>query len=128
MFEVFGPVKQPLYTIRLLSPRDLVRRMPPPKATATSEDDGDAPTEAEPLVPPEDEDADPWAEDGRHTKLLRGHPSIDVYFVRDEARLIDTSHVIQLSGKGCDASNLYDEELNANEIDYSDDEEERSGV
>ena len=174
VFEVFGPVKQPLYTIRLLSPKDLVRKSPPKpqsaeKVGSTSaeagdntkkgdaaddnaidlDEDGEEEQEQEKVangddangddttaIPQEEkkdedkdedkkEEADPWAEDGLHTKLLRVHPNIEVYFVRDEAKLIDTNNVIKISGKGCDASNLYDEELNANEIDFSDDEEER---
>ena len=183
VFEVFGPVKQPLYTIRLLSPKDLVRKAPPkPKpqsaetvvgSTSAEADDnikegdaaddnaidldedgedeqgeekvakgdeanGDEAKGADTTAVPQEEtkkdedkdeeekeEADPWAEDGQHTKLLRDQPNIEVYFVRDEAKLIDTNNVIKLSGKGCDASNLYDEELNANEIDFSDDEEER---
>ena len=182
VFEVFGPVKQPLYTIRLLSPKDLVRKAPPkPQPTETAgstsaeaeagddtkkgdadaddnaidlDEDGEEEQEEEKMangdeakgadataIPQEEakkdedkdevkdkgkeEEADPWAEDGQHTKLLRDQPNIEVYFVRDEAKLIDTNNVIKLSGRGCDASNLYDEELNANEIDFSDDEEER---
>ena len=181
VFEVFGPVKQPLYTIRLLSPKDLIRKQaqakPKPAGddstkkgddAAANDDDNaidldedgeeeqgeekvangdkttrgaDAATDApdkeketdkggdknsnDKEEEKEDDEADPWAEDGQHTKLLRDQPNMEVYFVQDEAKLIDTNNVIKLSGKGCDASNLYDEELNANEIDFSDDEEER---
>jgi hypothetical protein len=49
-----------------------------------------------------------------------------VYYIEDEAKLLDTFAIMRNSGKGCDASNLYDEEvLNVNDLYFSDDEEER---
>lgn len=50
-----------------------------------------------------------------------------VYYVPDEARPLDTAQVLRNSGRGCDASNWYDEEVDdAQQLDYSDDEQERA--
>lgn len=69
---------------------------------------------------------DPWAPEGELTKFLKANPNMSTFFISDEARLIDTRYVMRVSGKGCDASNLYDEEVtNSNEMYYSDDEKER---
>ena len=86
-------------------------------------------------------DRDPWSSQGEYTQWLqKGHhtlmgttphnPSttsrIPVYYLSDEVRLLDTVQVYQQSGRGCDASNLHDEEvLHPYEMEYSDDEQER---
>ena len=48
-----------------------------------------------------------------------------VYFLKDGASWIDTNMVIRQSVRVCDASNIYDEELPPEDIEHSDDEEER---
>lgn len=68
---------------------------------------------------------DPWSETGKFTKFLKENKNERVYYVEDIASVIDTDAVLRKSGKGCDASNIYDEELDVNEVEYSDDEEER---
>ena len=69
---------------------------------------------------------DPWAIDGEYTVFLSQNKDIQVYYIQDEAKLIDTGLVLRTSGKGCDASNRYDEEiLDSSEAYYSDDEKER---
>ena len=69
---------------------------------------------------------DPWSSDGKLSAMLKSFPSAVVYSITNYAKLIDTHKVMQISGKGCDASNMYDEELGANEQQYfSDDEQER---
>mmetsp|Transcript_6222 Transcript_6222/g.15397 ORF Transcript_6222/g.15397 Transcript_6222/m.15397 type:complete len:645 (-) Transcript_6222:57-1991(-) len=69
---------------------------------------------------------DPWAIDGEYTLFLSQNKDVQVYYVQDEAKLIDTGLVLRTSGKGCDASNKYDEEiLDSSEAYYSDDEKER---
>ena len=69
---------------------------------------------------------DPWSMNGKYSLFLLQNPNIQVYYVQDEATIIDTGFVMRSSGKGCDASNIYDEEvLNANDMYYSDDEKER---
>jgi rRNA processing protein Gar1 len=69
---------------------------------------------------------DPWAVDGEYAKLLSQHKDIQVYYIEDEAKLIDTGLVLRISAKGCDASNIYDEEIiDSNEAYFSDDEKER---
>ena len=68
---------------------------------------------------------DPWV-DGEFARLFKSNQSTNVYYVVDEAKLIDTTTIMRTSGKGCDASNLYDEEVvNVSEMYFSDDEEER---
>ena len=194
VFEVFGPVRKPLYSIRLLSPKDLAKANRRPIATHSEDKDEidvDNDGEVAPVasvgevvessdnapkylrksklrssathgekkdaididndeeVAPVDEGVDssdssakaqvdsrkeidlpppddPWSENGHHTKMLRENPKAEVFFIKDEAKLIDTHSVIKLSGKGCDASNRYDEEvLNKSEMYFSDDEAER---
>jgi hypothetical protein len=69
---------------------------------------------------------DPWSSDGKLSAMLKSFPSAVVYSIKNNAKLIDTNKVMQISGKGCDASNMYDEELGENEQQYfSDDEQER---
>ena len=46
-------------------------------------------------------------------------------FVKDVSTLIDTHTIMKHSGWGCDASNVYDEELDAKDVKFSDDEQER---
>ena len=75
---------------------------------------------------PEKVVVDMWAVDGDYAKFLSRNKNIEVYYIQDEAKLIDTGFVMRSSGKGCDASNIYDEEIiNTNEAYYSDDEKER---
>ncbi|KAL3911611.1 MAG: hypothetical protein SGILL_007212, partial [Bacillariaceae sp.] len=172
IFEVFGPVSRPLYTIRL--PASATAATPSAKphnttadATTDAEEDSnntvskavaengnatpvtdvqvqkDNETKVEDVIPctteeltksevglaPKSDTAiDPWAADGELTKYLsEKSASIQVFYVQDEAKLIDTQRVVQSSGKGCDASNLYDEEvMNSHEMYYSDDEQERN--
>jgi len=74
---------------------------------------------------------DPWSINGIYTKFLKENESVSVFYIQSNnfpnslTSVIDTRAVMRRSGKGCDASNVYDEELNANEVEYSDDEEER---
>ena len=140
VFEIFGPISRPLYTIRLPAPPSR------PKETKTnhraihekkegenddeneillSDDEGGEGVQPEepvdlPLPP------DNWSSQGQFTAILAAAPRQTVYYIEDEAKLLDTFAIMRNSGKGCDASNLYDEEvLNANELYFSDDEEER---
>ena len=159
IFEVFGPVSQPLYTIRLPSPPAPQYKTTPSEedkpnqngdlATSDDKNQGDnenqssekdvsIPTNVEDIpTPPTEEieisnapkteqNVDRWAIDGIYTKYLTDNKDVAVFYIQDEAKLIDTGLVLRSSGKGCDASNLYDEEVvNSNEIYYSDDEQER---
>ena len=69
---------------------------------------------------------DNWSVSGRMTKVVAATQSMQVYFIEDEVRLIDTRSIMRQSGRGCDASNLYDEEVvNATDMYFSDDEEEK---
>lgn len=122
IFEVFGPVSQPLYSIRL--PEPLVNM---------EEDEGinkltpiigktEEITESEKIL----DEGDPWSEDGKYTRILEKIPMLNVYYVQNEAELIDPEAISKMSGRGCDASNLHDEEVvNPNDMYFSDDEEER---
>ncbi len=207
IFEVFGPVSQPLYTIRLPSPPKEPKKAPAKstktipkngdpkedrakeaedqtdedsndKTTPVAEAEGETtnssemphsdeqkPTDSSPNPTTESENAntscpntveksistdetknadsmvtdetpnndtteaplsDPWAKDGAYAKFLSENRNIEVYYIQDEAKIIDTGLVLRTSGKGCDASNIYDEEImDASEAYYSDDEKER---
>ena len=97
----------------------------------------DQSTETEPTAPqslaavssletPQPKEEDPWSENGAYTTFLANHPSIDIYYVKDDARLIDAETILKMSARGCDASNVYDEEVvNPNDMYFSDDEQER---
>lgn len=140
VFEIFGPISRPLYTIRLPAPpsRSKEKRRNPTailgKLESKNDDeneisisDDEAGQEVQldeavdlPLPP------DNWSAQGQFTTILAAAPRQTVYYIEDEAKLLDTFAIMRNSGKGCDASNLYDEEvLNANELYFSDDEEER---
>mmetsp|Transcript_24278 Transcript_24278/g.53132 ORF Transcript_24278/g.53132 Transcript_24278/m.53132 type:complete len:691 (+) Transcript_24278:143-2215(+) len=101
------------------------------KESSTSDKEG-SDTKADTTAPgsndaaPEKVVVDMWAVDGEYAKFLCRNKNIEVYYIQDEAKLIDTGFVMRTSGKGCDASNIYDEEImNTNEAYYSDDEKER---
>lgn len=110
VLEVFGPVSQPLYSVRLPEPL--------PIETSEAVDMKDAQITKE---------YDPWAETGNFTKLLRRDTNaFPIYYVPEGVRVIDRAMIMKASGRGSDASNFYDEEItNANDLDYSDDEQER---
>lgn len=92
IFETFGSVNSPFYSIRLPPGHQLVVK------TAVS--DG---SESEPV-----------------------QPGMPVFYspTPDFSGLLFTRDIRQSQLKGSDASNLYDEEVGANEIEFSDDEEE----
>ena len=78
-------------------------------------------TELDPPIVEED----PWSLNGKYTKLLKQQKHMTVYFVKDVSTLIDTHTIMKHSGQGCDASNVYDKELDAKDVTFSDDEQER---
>ncbi|CAJ1945240.1 unnamed protein product [Cylindrotheca closterium] len=161
IFETFGPVTRPLYTIRLPEPIDPPKE--PAAATAektipqvtptnpdgctetdntdtiqksdeagpnnnNNEDDIDKKETDTTALPPPAPAVDHWGPNGKYSQLIQAKmsSSVPVYFVEDEAKLIDTDMILRKSGKGCDASNVYDEEVNnKEEMYYSDDEKER---
>lgn len=133
IFEVFGPVSKPLYTIRLSLPKDEKATTKPAAkdsnvnasidrdADEISLDDGESDEQEEdkagentadaspvakdsPSVAHKDsttDDADPWATDGKYTKLLKSTERMPVYYISDIAKLLDTGAVIRNSGRGC---------------------------
>jgi rRNA processing protein Gar1 len=108
----------------LSSPSKAVEKSLPTqeKETVESETENANPNNDEQKVPI----VDPWAVDGEYAKFLSQQNDVQVYFIEDEAKLIDTGLVLRISAKGCDASNIYDEEIiDSNEAYYSDDEKER---
>lgn len=143
IMEVFGPVSRPLYAIRLPdATRASTGTKEEKKSTVIDEDEKDLneieiseneveePKDIESAVTRDKDDnqtpVDQWAQDGKLCKLLKCHPNVAIFCLMNHAKLIDTDQVIRVSGKGCDASNIYDEEPGANEPQYfSDDEQER---
>ncbi len=149
IMEVFGPVQRPLYVIRLpstLSPEKITKidNDGLSDKQSKSTDDKNAPvsstedTNEITIEALEEEDVetsrndegysskeDPWDTDGKLTTMIKSCSSTAVYCLMDHVNLIDTDQIIRVSGKGCDASNMHDEEVAAKELDYSDDEEER---
>jgi rRNA processing protein Gar1 len=127
IFEVFGPVSQPLYTIRLPAPTSVITN---PKTAATPkerqdkkylqgesteeperdqispgpenyDDVGDTKDLNNTMKTPADSQIDHWAPDGKYSLLLKSNDAISVCFVQDEAKLIDTTFILRSSGKGC---------------------------
>jgi rRNA processing protein Gar1 len=47
---------------------------------------------------------DPWALGGEYAQLLTADESISVYYVHDDAKVIDTGAIMRTSGKGCGES------------------------
>ncbi|KAL7477569.1 hypothetical protein ACHAW6_003373 [Cyclotella cf. meneghiniana] len=69
---------------------------------------------------------DPWSHNGKLSCILRKSPNAVVYSLLNHVKLIDKDLIIRVSGKGCDASNMFDEEIGPSEQqDFSDDEDER---
>lgn len=127
VFEVFGPVSRPLYTIRLVSPKDKAVRKPEQKEEANESVERDADeislnddeheeqdetkeVETEDNVTTEGEravsdsnkgQADPWAPNGKYSKLLEESTErMPVYYIPDITQLLDTGAVIRNSGRG----------------------------
>lgn len=186
IFEVFGPVTRPLYTIRLAAPpstnastKSAPTKTDPQGESKASDDQDIAQNDTEggasnsspqhktetmdkatrknadiatTAPSPAISNIDHWAPDGKYSLLLGASDAVSVFFVQDEAKLLDTGTILRNSGKGCgtlisigycfcyyyflanettslalaDASNLYDEEVgNGDVMYYSDDEKER---
>jgi hypothetical protein len=69
---------------------------------------------------------DPWSASGILTRLVQQNPKLPVYFLPEGASILDLAALYRNNLKGCDASNVYDEEVtNEKEMDFSDDEQER---
>jgi rRNA processing protein Gar1 len=136
IFEVFGPVNQPLYTIRLPATPSIkdtksasttktnqqeggkalddpntsqsdkekeINNSSTPqskdsKEDRTKESPDTANVDPEPTTP---RSIDHWAPNGKYSLLLTTSESVAVYFVQDEARLLDTRNIMRKSGKGC---------------------------
>jgi rRNA processing protein Gar1 len=146
IFEVFGPVSRPFYSVRLpdpperKSPPQVVKNIPDEKGTGTvlvaanSDQSACVSSDATKLASGDDDedddvDDDPWNANGKYTLLFRSSPKTLIYYLMDEATLINTNAVYQASGRGCDASNMHDEEvLNPKDMYYSDDEQEREAT
>lgn len=173
VFELFGPVSRPLYTIRLPPTKDKrpsksqqndkgpVVERDADEISLNDEDDASGGQTSETATNEsvgseqkgkvdEGREQDPWSPQGKYTLLLQTSKYHPVYYISDIAKLLDTGSIIRNSGRGCgeyrlasivvncehslaysvyalvDASNLYDEEvINANDMDFSDDEQER---
>ena len=69
-------------------------------ATTTTIQGGSA--ERDIKVKVEKQPVDPWRANGEYSKLLK--PGVSVYYVKDEAKLVDTGAVMRSSGKGCGMS------------------------
>ena len=108
ILEVFGPVSQPLYSIRLPEPIDY-------REGEHKLEEGANPKDAN--------SEDPWSSTGRYTQWVRQHPDTLVHYLPQQAKLVHTHRLLTQRQRGCDASNMHDEE--ATELDYSDDEKER---
>ncbi|KAL7510283.1 hypothetical protein ACHAXN_007255 [Cyclotella atomus] len=69
---------------------------------------------------------DPWSANGKLSAMLRSTANAIIYSVMDHSTVINKEQIIKISGKGCDASNMFDEEVGPSEMqDFSDDEDER---
>jgi hypothetical protein len=135
IFEVFGPVTRPLYTIRLPATPSI--KDSKSASTKSNQQEGskafddpnssqsDKEKETSNASKPQNKDskedttkeipdtanADPepttptsidhWAPNGKYSLLLTTSESVAVYFVQDEARLLDTRNIMRKSGKGC---------------------------
>jgi hypothetical protein len=134
ILEIFGPVSHPLYSIRL--PELLPDKATESSAVAANSTNGPMLPEAlcnndTTGVKERDNSCaavhDPWNEDGIYTLKLKETPSSrTVFYLHERAITLDRMAIFKRSGRGCDASNVFDEEItNPHDQDFSDDEEER---
>jgi hypothetical protein len=135
ILEVFGPVSRPLYSLRLISFDARPTSSSPDKGavvaveTSATSTNGGVPVEDS----TNDDDGalvdDPWGPTGLFTSYVSQNPNLPVYFLHRGSsattKLLDRAIIYQNSRRGCDASNLYDEEIDQTEMEYSDDEQER---
>jgi hypothetical protein len=133
ILEIFGPVSQPLYSIRLALPReetlkDAEQKSEPAVQVKATELSGiehpEAENDADVKAPSSRPLIDPWSKNGDNTKVLQANAKLPVFFWHDPAAIMDRDAVYRSSGRGCDASNIFDEEI-LEVQDYSDDEQER---
>ena len=119
IFEVFGPVSNPLYTIRLSTKMCEHKHDSTPKsgqlpsgAESTKEQEDKEVQSAGLQVVPEINTSsepsqsaahtdDPWALGGKYAILLQQNNDLPVYYVHDEAKLIDMGFIAKISRKGC---------------------------
>ena len=167
IFEVFGPVRKPLYTIRLPCPAEMKAREASagnqngrdenntnqskdekgetkeenkkkeqsneevqeesekessPKQSLdesplpSNQDDKktDATGDTKPKGALETKDVqklnnpseDHWSKDGKYTQFLHKNTDLTVYYVQDEAKIIDAQAILRLSAKGCGKCNI----------------------
>jgi hypothetical protein len=133
ILEVFGPVSRPLYSLRLISFDTRPTSSPDKGAavvaveTSAASTNGGVPVEDS--TKDDDSLVDPWGPTGLFTQYLSHNPNLPVYFLHRgtsaTTKLLDRAIIYKNSRRGCDASNLYDEEIDQTEMEYSDDEQER---
>ena len=47
------------------------------------------------------EEKDPWSGDGKYTMFLFNNPDLIIYYVEDDAKLIDAEALLRMSARGC---------------------------
>jgi hypothetical protein len=122
ILEIFGPVSQPLYSVRLAMPREETVGSKEHESSGMEHAEAEiaAGGKALPTLPI----LDPWTKGGKYTKVLQANAKQPVYFWHDSSAIMDREAVYRNSSRGCDASNIFDEEI-LEVQDYSDDEQER---
>ncbi|GFH58852.1 hypothetical protein CTEN210_15328 [Chaetoceros tenuissimus] len=146
ILEVFGPVAKPLYTLRLSNNKHTSLKSDETKDGKGDEESNSSKREdqesndnkvSETDIAPEKSAAsneassknivDPWTIDGVLTKWLQANKNIEMFYSEDQVKMVDTQIVVKNSRKGCDASNMHDEEVtDVKDMYFSDDEEERA--
>ncbi|GKY90472.1 hypothetical protein MPSEU_000021000 [Mayamaea pseudoterrestris] len=146
ILDVFGPVRQPLYSVHVgitAVEAKLIGNDKPVDEVTDEQTESLGGTDATSVVGGTDAAANatttktttsskvlinPWSANGIYTKYINNlkqqQQAISVYYISDCASVLDPSTLPQT--KGCDASNAHDEEvLHPTEMDYSDDEQEQ---
>jgi rRNA processing protein Gar1 len=131
IFEVFGPVRRPLYSVRIPPPQqktsnnnnnnisneqgtegseikiDAVSSQTPADSIVELEPSKQESSESKSKItapeegPPNLEKTDPWSSHGMYTRHLSDNPELETFFVRDEAKVIDAEAMLRMSTKGC---------------------------
>lgn len=109
IFEVFGPILKPLYSLRLPTVRqnECSKKnldSAPERSDSTKNDDAnvknDDPNSKEEKEKSNNSNSDPWSSTGIYTQILKKNPNLTVYLDQKDRKIINTDHILRSSGKG----------------------------
>ena len=115
IFEVFGPILKPLYSLRLPTVRQNESSKKKnldssQQSNDESKTNDDTKIKSEDTTSKEEEEeeennnntnnSDPWSSSGIYTQILKKNPNLIVYLDQKDRKIINTDTILRASGKG----------------------------